>query len=104
LKKLPFRPSFGNGAVKQSQSKPKGTLRLNLSTALGKMYIAPRLAKLAAQYPDLTFNISFNDRISNIIEEGIAEAVLSEKYPAKKPMRHFTKNVNTAKAMPSPNR
>jgi LysR family transcriptional regulator, regulator for bpeEF and oprC len=61
--------------VKQSQSKPKGTLRLNFSIAFGKMYIAPRLAELAAQYPELAFNVSFSDRMSDIIEEGIDATV-----------------------------
>jgi LysR family transcriptional regulator, regulator for bpeEF and oprC len=61
--------------VKQSQSKPQGTLRLNFSIAFGKMYIAPRLAELAAQYPELTFNVSFSDRMSDIIEEGIDATV-----------------------------
>jgi LysR family transcriptional regulator, regulator for bpeEF and oprC len=61
--------------VKQSQSKPKGMLRLNLSIALGKMYIVPRLAELAAQYPELTFHVSFSDRMSDIIEEGIDATV-----------------------------
>jgi LysR family transcriptional regulator, regulator for bpeEF and oprC len=61
--------------IKQSRSQPKGTLRLNFSIALGKMYIAPRLAELAAQYPDLTFNISFSDRFSDIIEEGMDATV-----------------------------
>jgi LysR family transcriptional regulator, regulator for bpeEF and oprC len=62
-------------SVKQSQSQPKGTLRLNFSIALGKMHIAPRLAELAVQYPDLSFNVSFSDRISDIIEEGIDATV-----------------------------
>jgi LysR family transcriptional regulator, regulator for bpeEF and oprC len=62
-------------SIKQSQSQPKGTLRLNFSIAIGKMYIAPRLAELAAQYPDLTFNVSFSDRLSDIIEEGIDATV-----------------------------
>jgi LysR family transcriptional regulator, regulator for bpeEF and oprC len=61
--------------VKQSQSQPKGTLRLNFSIALGKMYIAPRLVELATQYPDLTFNVSFSDRMSDLIEEGIDATV-----------------------------
>jgi LysR family transcriptional regulator, regulator for bpeEF and oprC len=61
--------------VKQSQSKPKGTLRLNFSIAFGKMYIVPRLAELAAQYPELTFNVSFSDRMSDLIEEGIDATV-----------------------------
>jgi LysR family transcriptional regulator, regulator for bpeEF and oprC len=62
-------------SVKRSQSQPKGTLRLNFSIAFGKMYIAPRLAELAVQYPDLTFNVSFSDRMSDIIEEGIDATV-----------------------------
>ncbi|WP_310417920.1 LysR family transcriptional regulator [Chamaesiphon sp. OTE_8_metabat_110] len=61
--------------VKQSQSQPKGTLRLNFSIALGKMYIAPRLATLADLYPDLIFNVSFSDRMSDLIEEGIDATV-----------------------------
>jgi LysR family transcriptional regulator, regulator for bpeEF and oprC len=62
-------------SLKQSQSQPRGTLRLNFSTALGKLYIAPRLAALAAQYPELTFNVSFSDRMSDIIEEGFDATV-----------------------------
>ena len=61
--------------VKQSQSQPKGILRLNLSIALGKMYIVPRLPEFTAKYPDLMFNISFSDRLSDIIEEGIDATV-----------------------------
>jgi LysR family transcriptional regulator, regulator for bpeEF and oprC len=61
--------------VKQSQSQAKGTLRLNFSIAFGKMYIAPRLADLAAQYPELRFNVSFSDRLSDLIEEGIDATV-----------------------------
>ncbi len=61
--------------VKKSQVMPTGTLRLNLSIALGKMYIVPRLPKLALQYPDLKLNVSFSDRISDMIEEGIDATV-----------------------------
>jgi LysR family transcriptional regulator, regulator for bpeEF and oprC len=61
--------------IKQSQSMPTGTLRLNLSIAIGKMYIVPRLPKLALQYPDLKLNVSFSDRISDMVEEGIDATV-----------------------------
>jgi LysR family transcriptional regulator, regulator for bpeEF and oprC len=47
--------------IKQSQSMPTGTLRLNLSIAIGKMFIAPRLPEFALQYPDLKLNVSFSD-------------------------------------------
>jgi LysR family transcriptional regulator for bpeEF and oprC len=61
--------------LKQSQSKPTGTLRIDLSTALGKMHIAPVLPRFAAQYPDLTLNVSFGDRFTDLIEEGIDATV-----------------------------
>jgi LysR family transcriptional regulator, regulator for bpeEF and oprC len=61
--------------VKQSQSMPMGVLRLNLSIAIGKMYIAPRLPAFALQYPDLKLNVSFSDRISDMVEEGIDATV-----------------------------
>ncbi|MDJ0570667.1 MAG: LysR family transcriptional regulator [Pleurocapsa sp. MO_192.B19] len=61
--------------VKQAQSIPKGTLRLDLSLALGKMYIAPQLPNLATKYPDLKLNVSFSDRMTDIIEEGIDATV-----------------------------
>ncbi len=61
--------------VKQSQVMPTGVLRLNLSIALGKMYIAPRLPDLALRYPDLKLNVSFSDLISDIIDQGIDATV-----------------------------
>ncbi|MDJ0595528.1 MAG: LysR family transcriptional regulator [Pleurocapsa sp. MO_226.B13] len=61
--------------VKQAQSLPRGTLRLDLSLALGKMYIAPKLPQLIAKYPNLNLNVSFSDRMTDIIEEGIDATV-----------------------------
>ena len=61
--------------VKQSQSMPSGTLRLDLSFAFGKMHIAPALLQFAAQYPDLKLNVSFNDRLLDLIEEGVDATV-----------------------------
>jgi LysR family transcriptional regulator, regulator for bpeEF and oprC len=61
--------------IKQSQSQPTGTLRLDLSTALGKLHIAPVLPRFAAQYPALKLNVSFSDRFTDLIEEGIDATV-----------------------------
>ncbi len=61
--------------VKQSQSMPIGTLRLDLSFTFGKMHIAPALLRFAAQYPELNLNVSFNDRLIDLIEEGIDATV-----------------------------
>ncbi|MDF5726827.1 MAG: LysR family transcriptional regulator [Rhizonema sp. PD38] len=61
--------------VKQSQSMPIGTLRLDLSFVFGKMHIAPALLRFAAQYPEVNLNVSFNDRLIDLIEEGIDATV-----------------------------
>ncbi|MBA3924066.1 MAG: LysR family transcriptional regulator [Nostocaceae cyanobacterium] len=61
--------------VKQSQSMPKGTLRLDLSFVFGKMHIAPALLRFAAQYPELNVNVSFNDHLIDLIEQGIDATV-----------------------------
>ena len=61
--------------VQQSQSMPIGTLRLDLSFTFGKMHIAPALLRFAAQYPELNLNVSFSDRLIDLIEEGIDATV-----------------------------
>ncbi|MEH2407637.1 LysR family transcriptional regulator [Nostoc sp.] len=61
--------------VKQSQSMPIGTLRLDLSSTFGKLHIAPALLRFAVQYPKLNLNVSFNDRLIDLIEEGIDATV-----------------------------
>lgn len=61
--------------VKQSQINPIGTLRLDLSFVFGKLHIAPALLQFAAQYPELNLNVSFNDRLIDLIEEGIDATV-----------------------------
>ncbi|MEH2216434.1 MAG: LysR family transcriptional regulator [Nostoc sp.] len=61
--------------VKQSQSMPLGTLRLDLSFVFGKIHIAPALLQFVTQYSKLNLNVSFNDRTIDLIEEGIDATV-----------------------------
>lgn len=59
----------------QTQSLPRGILRLDLSTALGRIHIAPMLPKFVAKYPDLQLKVSLSDRLINLNEEGIDVSV-----------------------------
>lgn len=61
--------------VKQSQVLPIGTLRLDLSFTFGKLHIAPALLQFAAQYPKLNLNVSFNDRVIDLIEDDVDATV-----------------------------
>jgi LysR family transcriptional regulator, regulator for bpeEF and oprC len=61
--------------LSQTQSMPKGILRVDLSTAFGRIHIAPALAEFVSQYPELQVKVSLSDRIIDLIEEGIDVAV-----------------------------
>lgn len=62
-------------ALSKSQSTPIGTLRINLTAALGRLYIVPALPRLAALYPELKFDITLDDRKVDLIEEGLDAVV-----------------------------
>lgn len=48
--------------LSQTRSKPRGVLRIDLSTALGRIHIAPALAEFVARYPELSVKVSLSDR------------------------------------------
>ncbi|MER9543743.1 LysR family transcriptional regulator [Mesorhizobium sp. M0437] len=50
---------------------PSGRLRVDLPLAFGRRCVAPVLFDISKRYPDLTMEISFNDRRVDLIEEGI---------------------------------
>ncbi|AFZ38294.1 transcriptional regulator, LysR family (plasmid) [Stanieria cyanosphaera PCC 7437] len=87
--------------IKQSQSRPTGTLRLDLSFTFGKLHIAPALMQFAARYPELSLNVSFNDRFVNPIEENI-DAVVRVGVPSDSSliMQHLANTQYTTYASP----
>ncbi len=62
-------------AISQAKVIPRGTLRLDLSVALGKMHILPALPQFMARYPEITLDVSLSDRNIDLIEEGIDATV-----------------------------
>ncbi|TIS56780.1 MAG: LysR family transcriptional regulator [Mesorhizobium sp.] len=54
---------------------PSGRLRVDVPLAFGRRCVAPVLFDISRQFPDLTMEISFNDRRVDLIEEGIDLAV-----------------------------
>ncbi|TIP10728.1 LysR family transcriptional regulator [Mesorhizobium sp.] len=54
---------------------PSGRLRVDVPLAFGRRCVAPVLFEISRQFPDLTMEISFNDRRVDLIEEGIDLAV-----------------------------
>jgi DNA-binding transcriptional LysR family regulator len=48
-----------------------GRLRVNLPISFGRRWVMPELRTLASLYPKLTLDVSFTDRVVDLIEEGV---------------------------------
>jgi LysR family transcriptional regulator for bpeEF and oprC len=59
--------SFRGGAART----PKGKLRLDLPSTLGRFLVMPELAAFRALYPEVELAISLSDRLVDITQEGI---------------------------------
>lgn len=56
-------------ALQGARLKPKGMLRVDIPTAIGRIYIAPALPRFAAQYPELSLRVHVTDRDLDIVDE-----------------------------------
>jgi DNA-binding transcriptional LysR family regulator len=54
---------------------PRGRLRLELPVSFGRLHVLPIVSAFMNQWPDLSVNISFNDRYVDLIDEGIDLAI-----------------------------
>jgi DNA-binding transcriptional LysR family regulator len=51
-------------------SEPRGTLRLNVPMTFGIKQIAPLMNRLITQFPRLSIDLSLNDRLVDVVDEG----------------------------------
>lgn len=54
---------------------PRGTLRLTLPGAFGRLVVFPLLQQYLAAWPELQAEVSFTDRLADIVEEGFDLAI-----------------------------
>ncbi|QDF04623.1 LysR family transcriptional regulator [Myxococcus xanthus] len=54
---------------------PRGVLRLTVPDAFGRLHVLPVLKKYLQTWPDVQVEVSFTDRVADIIEEGYDLAV-----------------------------
>lgn len=62
-------------AVTHLHATPRGTLRLDAPVNFGQRYLSPILPDFMAQNPELHIDLTFNDRIVDLIEEGYDLAI-----------------------------
>lgn len=67
--------------VTQQQSEPRGTLRLNAPMSFGTLHLATAISDFLSQYPDLSIELTLNDRFVDPIEEGFDVTVRISRPP-----------------------
>lgn len=67
--------------VGQLQTQPKGLIRVSAVVAFGRLHLVPRLEVFFDQFPDIKVDIRLNDRVVDLVEEGIDVAFRMGKLP-----------------------
>ncbi|WP_438025711.1 LysR family transcriptional regulator [Sorangium sp. So ce233] len=62
-------------SVAGSSGTPRGLLRLTVPDAFGRLVVLPLLRKYLEAWPDIQVEVSFTDRLADIVEEGFDLAV-----------------------------
>ena len=62
-------------SVSQLEAAPRGTLRLNIPAAFGRLHIAPALPDLLASHPALRVDLAMTDAFVDLVEEGVDVAI-----------------------------
>lgn len=62
-------------SLRQQQSQPSGTLRVNTAVTFGETVIVPRLWKFMDQYPELQLELIMDDHYIDLVKEGVDVAV-----------------------------
>lgn len=63
--------------LQAGQTEPRGKLRVSVPVLFGRRCVAPLLIELAQRYPQLELEMSFNDRYTDLIEDGFDLAIRS---------------------------
>jgi len=58
------------GLVTSLQEEPRGTLKINAPMSFGTLHLGPAVAEFASRYPELTVQLTLDDRFINPLEEG----------------------------------
>ncbi len=74
--------------LSKSRSTPTGTLRIDLTIELGRLHIIPALPKFITKHPGLKLDVTFSNRMVDLIEEGIDAVVRIGSGPDSRLIMH----------------
>lgn len=64
-----------DASIRQTSSAPSGRLRITAPMSFGAVQLVPALLDFAEQYPGISLDVSFSDRLTDLVEEGFDVAV-----------------------------
>ncbi len=62
-------------AVLDLSAAPSGVLRISIPSIFGTIHVAPILPEFASRYPEITLDVSINDRFVDLVEDGLDVAI-----------------------------
>ena len=68
-------------AAMRLQSSPRGTLKVNAPMSFAVLHIAPAIPEFVARHPELSVDMTMNDRVVDLIDEGFDLAVRIGELP-----------------------
>jgi len=68
-------------AVGELHGEPRGTIRINVPMSFGVLHVAPALADFMTRYPEIVVDMTLNDRVADLVEEGFDLAVRIARLP-----------------------
>lgn len=58
-------------AVGDLHTEPRGLLRVNAPVAFGRLHVAPLLPRFLEAFPEISIELTVNDRFVDLVEEGV---------------------------------
>ena len=59
-----------NDDIRNTSDSPSGKVRISAPVTFGSMQLAPHLIAFAKQYPSIELDVSFSDRLVNVVDDG----------------------------------
>ncbi len=93
----------GEASLHAGQRDPQGRVHLSAPVLFGRRCIAPVLLAVAQRYPQIELQVSFTDRVTDLVEEGVDLVVRSGTLGDDSAMvaRHLGTQVMTLYASPA---
>jgi LysR family transcriptional regulator for bpeEF and oprC len=58
-------------SLQYSNQTPQGSVRVDMPSAISRLYVAPALPRFLAAYPDITLKMTVSDRMIDMVEDGV---------------------------------